>query len=77
MVCHGVGGPGQKKYLLSEENAQLQQAVASHAVIDQVIGALVTVWQVQPHVGWEVMREVSQSLNINSTPWQARSSTGR
>lgn len=49
---------------LSEENAQMQQAVASHAVIDQAIGVLVAVWQVPPVDGWQVLREVSQSLNI-------------
>ncbi|MFF4902893.1 ANTAR domain-containing protein [Streptomyces sp. NPDC001068] len=49
---------------LSEENAQMQQAVASHAVIDQALGVLAAVWQVPPHDGWEMLREVSQSLNI-------------
>lgn len=33
---------------LSEENAQMQQAVASHAVIDQALGVLAAVWQVPP-----------------------------
>ncbi|MFE9476198.1 ANTAR domain-containing protein [Streptomyces griseofuscus] len=49
---------------LNEENAQLQQAVVSHAVIDQAVGVLVAVWQVPPTDGWEVLVEVSQHCNL-------------
>ncbi|MGW7673864.1 ANTAR domain-containing protein [Streptomyces sp. NPDC054775] len=54
---------GDKISRLSEENAQLRQAVDSHAVIDQAIGILAAVWRVPPADGWDVLREVSQHLN--------------
>ncbi|MFD5721467.1 ANTAR domain-containing protein [Streptomyces sp. NPDC127036] len=49
---------------LREENAQLQQAVHSHAVIDQAIGVLLAVGELTPDQGWDVLREVSQRTNI-------------
>ncbi|MGA5895013.1 ANTAR domain-containing protein [Streptomyces venetus] len=49
---------------LDLENAQLRQAVGSHAVIDQAIGVLIAVHQVSPAGGWEVLRQVSQRCNI-------------
>ncbi|MFG3018846.1 ANTAR domain-containing protein [Streptomyces sp. NPDC048254] len=49
---------------LGEENAQLRQAVASHAVVDQAIGVLIAVHQLPPAAGWAVLREISQRRNI-------------
>jgi AmiR/NasT family two-component response regulator len=49
---------------LGEENEQLRQAVESHAVVDQAIGVLAAVCRVPPAEGWQVLREVSQHLNI-------------
>ncbi|MFJ3224306.1 ANTAR domain-containing protein [Streptomyces sp. NPDC086783] len=49
---------------LRAENEQLRQAVASHAVIDQAIGALVVLGQIGVGDGWGVLREVSQRTNI-------------
>ncbi|WP_229914531.1 ANTAR domain-containing protein [Streptomyces capitiformicae] len=50
--------------LLQEENAQLQQAVHSHATVDQALGVLIAVHRLPPEEGWEVLRAVSQHLNI-------------
>jgi AmiR/NasT family two-component response regulator len=49
--------------LLEEEVAQLRQAVASHAVVDQAIGVVVAVGHLRPEQGWEVLREISQRTN--------------
>ncbi|MFD9440788.1 ANTAR domain-containing protein [Streptomyces sp. NPDC060001] len=49
---------------LRDENAQLQEAVHSHAVVDQAIGVVIAVGQLTPLQGWEVLREVSQRTNI-------------
>ncbi|MGW6921977.1 ANTAR domain-containing protein [Streptomyces sp. NPDC054950] len=49
---------------LEQENAQLQYAVGSHAVVDQAIGVLVAVHRIPPRAGFEVLREVSQHTNI-------------
>ncbi|WP_432020156.1 ANTAR domain-containing protein [Streptomyces sp. 1222.5] len=49
---------------LRAENAQLRRAVVSHAVVDQAIGALVVLAEVDPRDGFTVLREVSQRTNI-------------
>ncbi|MFH0180346.1 ANTAR domain-containing protein [Streptomyces cacaoi] len=49
---------------LEQENAQLRQAVDSHAVVDQAIGVLVAVHRLVPAAGFEVLRDVSQHTNI-------------
>ncbi|MER7982602.1 ANTAR domain-containing protein [Streptomyces sp. NPDC095817] len=49
---------------LRQENAQLQQAVHSHAVIDQAIGVLLAVGELTPDQGWDVLRAISQHTNI-------------
>ncbi|MFI1927261.1 ANTAR domain-containing protein [Streptomyces sp. NPDC020377] len=49
---------------LQQENAQLRQAVDSHAVVDQAIGVLVVVHRIPPGAGFEVLRQVSQHTNI-------------
>ncbi|MBM4824055.1 ANTAR domain-containing protein [Streptomyces actuosus] len=49
---------------LEEENAQLRQAVDSHATVDQAIGVLIAVYRLDHAVGFEVLREVSQHINI-------------
>ncbi|MFD5518815.1 ANTAR domain-containing protein [Streptomyces sp. NPDC127066] len=50
--------------LLEEENAQLQQAVGSHAVVDQALGVLIAVYRLPPEEGWRVLVKVSQHLNV-------------
>ncbi|MFI1441820.1 ANTAR domain-containing protein [Streptomyces fructofermentans] len=49
---------------LREENEQLQEAVRSHAVVDQAIGVVVVLGRLAPEQGWQVLREVSQRTNI-------------
>ncbi|MBL1103484.1 ANTAR domain-containing protein [Streptomyces sp. 5-8] len=48
---------------LRVEVEQLQRAVASHAVVDQAIGVLVTMAKISPQDGFTVLREVSQHTN--------------
>ncbi|MEU7055907.1 ANTAR domain-containing protein [Streptomyces sp. NPDC046197] len=48
---------------LHEELDQLQRALTSHAVIDQAIGAVVTLGRIPPEDAWCVLREVSQRTN--------------
>ncbi|MFJ9733603.1 ANTAR domain-containing protein [Streptomyces sp. NPDC101171] len=48
---------------LEEEVAQLRQAVASHATIDQAIGVLVCLHQLSPADGFTVLRVTSQFAN--------------
>lgn len=50
--------------LLEQENAQLRQAVNSHATVDQAIGVLTAIHRLAPAAGFEVLREVSQRTNI-------------
>ncbi|MFD8611594.1 ANTAR domain-containing protein [Streptomyces sp. NPDC059631] len=59
-----VGGLDEVVARLELENAQLRQAVASHAAVDQAIGVLIAVHQLSPAAGFEVLREVSQRTNI-------------
>lgn len=49
---------------LQAENEQLQQAVTSHAVIDQAMGALVALGQIPPEEAWRALRDVSQRTNM-------------
>nr|WP_301272170.1 ANTAR domain-containing protein [Streptomyces asoensis] len=49
---------------MEQENAQLRQAVNSHAVVDQAIGVLVAVHRIASAAGFEVLREVSQHTNV-------------
>ncbi|MFG2790247.1 ANTAR domain-containing protein [Streptomyces sp. NPDC048419] len=49
---------------LETEIAQLQQAVRSHAVIDQAVGVIATVGRMTPHEAWDVIRETSMCTNI-------------
>ncbi|MEW2547243.1 ANTAR domain-containing protein [Streptomyces sp. NPDC047002] len=49
---------------LEEQVAQLQQAVRSHARVDQAIGVLVAAGRISPEEGWDVLREVSMHTNI-------------
>ncbi|MEU2587345.1 ANTAR domain-containing protein [Streptomyces avermitilis] len=64
------GAPAEAERLWVEherlwaENDQLQQAVSSHAVVDQAIGAFVVLGQIGPEDGFEVLRDVSQRTNI-------------
>ncbi|MET8586616.1 ANTAR domain-containing protein [Streptomyces collinus] len=49
---------------LREEVGQLRRAVASHAVIDQAIGVVITVGSLHPEHGWVALRHISQHTNI-------------
>ncbi|MGW2618347.1 ANTAR domain-containing protein [Streptomyces sp. NPDC001500] len=49
---------------LKQENAQLRQAVASHATVDQAVGVLMAVHRLPPDTGFEMPREVSQHTDI-------------
>jgi hypothetical protein len=49
---------------LKEEISQLNQALDSHAVIDQAIGVVSAVGGLEPERGLQVLTEVSQHTNI-------------
>jgi hypothetical protein len=49
---------------LEAEIAQLKEAIASHAVVDQAIGVVVALGRMSPDEGWIVLRELSQHTNI-------------
>ncbi|MDX2593198.1 MULTISPECIES: ANTAR domain-containing protein [Streptomyces] len=49
---------------LQEEVGQLRRAMASHALIDQAIGVVITVGSLHPEHGWVVLRHISQHTNI-------------
>lgn len=48
---------------LEAEAEHLQHAVASHATIDQAIGAVVALGQIPPEEAWRALRDVSQRTN--------------
>ncbi|MFI6567245.1 ANTAR domain-containing protein [Streptomyces sp. NPDC050534] len=48
---------------LEEECSQLRQALSSHAIVDQAIGALVVLGQIPPEEAWRGLRDVSQRTN--------------
>ncbi|MQY36436.1 hypothetical protein SRB17_44370 [Streptomyces sp. RB17] len=48
---------------LVTENEQLRQAVSSHAVIDQAIGAVLVLGRIAPEEAWRALRDVSQRTN--------------
>ncbi|MEU6532304.1 ANTAR domain-containing protein [Streptomyces sp. NPDC046928] len=48
---------------LREEVAQLQQAVLSHAIVDQAIGVVIAYGGVRPATAWDVLKEISQHTN--------------
>lgn len=49
---------------LKQEIDQLQEAVTSHAVVDQAIGVVISLGGLPPERGFEVLRMVSQRTNI-------------
>ncbi|EGX58150.1 hypothetical protein SZN_19290 [Streptomyces zinciresistens K42] len=48
---------------LERECEQLRRAVASHAVVDQALGAVVALGQIAPEEAWRALRDVSQRTN--------------
>ncbi|MEU2624987.1 ANTAR domain-containing protein [Streptomyces sp. NPDC007157] len=48
---------------LKQEIGQLQEAVVSHAVVDQAIGVVISLGKFSPEQGFEVLRTVSQRTN--------------
>lgn len=61
---HEPEKPADTVQALREQVAQLQQAVHSHAPVDQAIGVLIAVGRLSPAEGWDVLREVSMNTNI-------------
>ncbi|MFF4963341.1 ANTAR domain-containing protein [Streptomyces sp. NPDC001222] len=49
---------------LETQVSQLQQAVTSHAVIDQAIGVIVVVGRMTADEAWDALRETSMCTNI-------------
>ncbi|WP_251091357.1 ANTAR domain-containing protein [Streptomyces sp. Caat 7-52] len=49
---------------LQQHVEQLQEALVSHAVIDQAIGVVITLSGLRPDQGFEVLKTVSQNTNI-------------
>lgn len=49
---------------LQDKVAQLEQAIQSHAVIDQALGVLVAVGRISPAEAWDMLRETSMCTNI-------------
>jgi hypothetical protein len=49
---------------LSEENAQLQQAIESRPLVDQARGVLIAVLGADEDEAWQVLLEASQHANI-------------
>ncbi|MGW4518305.1 ANTAR domain-containing protein [Streptomyces sp. NPDC004393] len=49
---------------LETQVSQLQQAVTSHAVIDQAIGVIVAVGRMTPDEAWDALRETSMCTNV-------------
>ncbi|MFJ9350975.1 ANTAR domain-containing protein [Streptomyces sp. NPDC101237] len=48
---------------LAVECGQLHQAVTSHALVDQAIGAIVAMGRMPPEEAWRALRDVSQRTN--------------
>ncbi|WP_369251941.1 ANTAR domain-containing protein [Streptomyces sp. R41] len=49
---------------LQDANAQLYEAIRSHAVVDQAMGVVLAIGQLTPEQGWAVLKDVSQQTNI-------------
>ncbi|MEU0041362.1 ANTAR domain-containing protein [Streptomyces sp. NPDC006333] len=55
---------GERVEELQDENAQLQEAMRSHAVVGQAIGVILAVGHGTPDQGWDVLRGISRATNI-------------
>ncbi|MFJ9426458.1 ANTAR domain-containing protein [Streptomyces sp. NPDC101249] len=64
LTLHSSGDLVSENDRLSAACRQLGQAVTSHAVVDQAIGAVVVLGQVPPEEAWRALRDVSQRTNI-------------
>ncbi|MCF3960132.1 ANTAR domain-containing protein [Streptomyces fuscigenes] len=49
---------------LQHQVARLQQALLSHAPIDQATGILIALGRLMPEEAWDVLRETSMNTNI-------------
>ncbi|MFB0618043.1 ANTAR domain-containing protein [Streptomyces sp. AGS-58] len=56
-------GPAATITDLEREKLQLQEAIASRALIDQAIGVVVALGGLHPGQGFDVLRDVSQHTN--------------
>ncbi|MEU1134577.1 ANTAR domain-containing protein [Streptomyces sp. NPDC005900] len=63
-VARDAAAQGEKVIALQRKVSQLEQAVESHATIDQAIGIVVAMGRLTPDQGWTVLRETSQHTNI-------------
>ncbi|MFF1546297.1 ANTAR domain-containing protein [Streptomyces sp. NPDC058291] len=54
----------QKVAALEREVAQLREALASRAEIDQAMGVVAAVCRLSPEHSWDVLRQVSQHTNV-------------
>ncbi|WP_329213372.1 ANTAR domain-containing protein [Streptomyces sp. NBC_01485] len=63
-VPRGPDDETARIFALEAENAQLKEAVAAHAVVDQAIGVVVALGRMTPDEGWIVLREASQHTNV-------------
>ncbi len=64
--AHRDAGPADGEFLvesLRSEIAQLEQAVESHAVIDQAMGVLMAVGRCSSAEAWDALREASMRTN--------------
>ncbi|WP_435271187.1 ANTAR domain-containing protein [Streptomyces sp. 1222.5] len=59
---------------LEQEIRQLKQALGSYAVIDQAIGVVIALGSLHPEQGFEVLRTVAQSTNLECSTSPSRSS---
>ncbi|WP_230396611.1 ANTAR domain-containing protein [Streptomyces blattellae] len=55
---------GDQIHQLESKVGQLEQAVESHASIDQAMGVIVAVGRISPAEAWDVLRETSMDTNI-------------
>lgn len=59
----GTGDAGAELGQALEQVRQLEQAMASHAVIDQARGVLIALTRCSPEEAWDVLVNVSQHSN--------------
>jgi hypothetical protein len=63
-VAQETDTPFERVKELETKVSQLQEAVESHAVIDQAIGVIVAVGRVSTAEAWDVLRETSMCTNV-------------
>jgi hypothetical protein len=56
--------PEDSVAMLQDEVGPLQQALLSHAVIDQATGIVMALGRIRPDQAWSVLQEVSQHTHL-------------